>query len=139
MTTKEIAKSWFANIDAQNFDGVKELMASNHKFHNPMTPAPIGAEEHLGMMQMMTSSFKGEHHLDQFIQEGNSVVVRGRWSGKHAGEFNGVAATGNNVQFSWIDIFEVENGKVTNEYFEMNPMSIMAQIGAMEPQKTDHE
>lgn len=134
MTPKEIAKTWFANIDAKNFEGVKYLMASNHTFHNPMTPAPVGVEEHLGMMQMMTSSFDGQHHLDQLIEEGNCVVVRGHWSGKHVGEFNGVPATGNEVIFPWIDIFEMVEGKVTKEYFELNPMSIMAQIGGMENQ-----
>ena len=131
MTNKEIAKAWFASIDANNFDAVKTLMDTEHQFHSPMTPAPVGVNEHIGMMQMMTTAFKGQHYLDLFISEGDYVTVRGRWTGKHTGEFNGVPATGNQVQFSWMDIFQIVNGKVVNEYFEMNPMAIMQQIGAM--------
>ncbi|MEX0968138.1 MAG: ester cyclase [Bacteroidia bacterium] len=132
MTAKAIAKAWFNGIDSRNFEGVKKLMAPNHKFHNPMSPQPIEVEEHIGMMQMMTSAFEGKHHIDQLIEDGNHVVARGHWSGKHVGEFNGVPATGNDLTFSWMDLFEIVDGKVANEYFEMNPLSIMSQIGAME-------
>jgi predicted ester cyclase len=129
MTNKEIAKAWFADIDSNNFDGVKTLMDSRHAFHNPMTLEPAGKDQHIGMMQMMTTSFKGQHHVELLISEGEYVTVKGKWSGTHAGEFNGVPATNKHVEFSFIDIFRIINGKVTDEYFEMNPMSIMMQIG----------
>lgn len=132
MTPKEVATNWFACIDKRDFDGVRTLLAEGHTFHNPMTPVPIGVEEHIGMVQQMTSSWDGEHHLDHVLQEGNYVTVVGRWSGKHIGEFNGVPATGKHVEFSWIDVLEVVDGKINNEFFEMNPMSIMAQLGVME-------
>jgi predicted ester cyclase len=129
MTNKELVTAWFANIDSENFDSIKNLMDSNHKFFNPMTPAPVGVDEHLGMMQMMTSAFSGKHHLDLMLEDGNHVVVKGHWSGKHTGTFNGVSATGNDVTFTFVDIFLIENGKVTKEHLELNPMSIMMQIG----------
>ena|SRR5688500_18276107 len=131
MTNKEIAKAWFSAIDSKKFEAVKTLMDSKHTFQNPMTPAPVGIEEHLGMMQMMTSAFEGEHVLEQILTEGEYVTVRGKWQGKHTGDFNGIAPTGNNVRFTFMDIFHVVNGKVVEEYFEMNPMAIMAQIGAV--------
>jgi predicted ester cyclase len=83
------------------------------------------------MMQMMTTAFKGQHHLDLVITEGNHLVVKGYWTGKHAGTFNGIPASDKTVTFTWIDIFEIVNGKVVTEYFEMNPMSIMQQISAV--------
>lgn len=130
MTNKEIVKAWFDSIDKKKFETVKELMDKNHVFHNPMTPAPIGQEQHLGMMNMMTSSFNGKHELELFIEEKNYVTVRGKWVGLHTGEFNGIPATNKKVEFTFIDIFHIENGKVAEEYFEMNPMAIMSQISA---------
>ncbi len=130
MTNKEIAKAWFARIDEKNFDGVKALMNSNHSFSSPMTPEPVAADQHIGMMQMMTSSFEGQHHLDLLISDGEYVTVKGKWAGRHTGEFQGIAPTQKPVDFSFIDIFHIINGKVAEEYFEMNPMAIMAQIGA---------
>ena len=130
MTNKDIAKAWFAAIDKKDFAAVKKLMAADHQFHNPMTPGPVGPDQHIGMMQMMTGAFTGEHVLDLLVSEGNHVAVRGRWRGKHTGEFNGIPATNKPVEFSWIDIFEIKDGKVAREAFEMNPMAMMAQIGA---------
>lgn len=131
MTNKEIVKKWFSHIDAKSFDSIKSLMDTNHKFYNPMTPAPIGAEEHIGMMKMMTDALTGEHSLDLVLEDGNHVVVKGHWSGKHTGTFNGISATQKDVMFTFVDIMLIENGKVTKEHLEMNPMAIMAQIGAV--------
>ncbi len=131
MTNNEIAKEWFDAIDANNFDKVKSLMDSKHSFQNPMTPAPVGIDEHIGMMQMMTSALKGQHHVELLISEGEYLTAKGRWAGKHIGVFMGVPATNNDVAFSWIDVFHIVNGKVVEEHMEMNPMAIMTQIGAM--------
>ncbi|MBI2718789.1 MAG: ester cyclase [Rhizobiales bacterium] len=83
------------------------------------------------MMQQMTSAFTGAHQLDLLIDDGSHVAVRGHWNGTHTGDFDGMRATGRPVSFTWIDIFEIRNGKVVREAFETNPMAIMAQIDAM--------
>jgi predicted ester cyclase len=130
MTNKEIVKAWFKAIDTNNYDSLKALMHEQHAFSNPMTPAPVGIQEHLGMIKGTTDALGGEHVLDLVLQDGEYVVVRGSWNGKHIGEFNGIAATGKPVHFTFTDIFHIVDGKVKEEYFELNPMAIMAQIGA---------
>ena len=131
MTNKEIAKAWFAAIDKKDYSTIKNLMHPEHRFHNPMTSAPIGVDEHIGMMQNMNSAFTGEHRLELILEEGNHVAVHGRWKGTHTGEFNGIPATNNPVEFTFTDIFEIVNGKVRKEAFELNPMTLMVQIGAV--------
>ena len=131
MTSTDFVKSWFQNIDSGNFEANRQLMAPNHQFHNPMTPAPVDADGHIGMMQMMTSAFEGTHNIDFVVAEGNRVAVRGHWSGKHTGTFEGIPATGNEVRFGFADFFELADGKLADEHFEMNPMAIMQQIGAV--------
>ena len=130
MTNKELAKKWYGLIDAKDLAGLQGLLDPRHRFQNPMTPAPVGVDEHIGMMQMMTSALKGGHVLEKLLAEGDYVTVGGRWKGTHVGEFNGIPATGNRVEFTFIDILHFENGKLTDEHLEMNPMAIMAQIGA---------
>jgi predicted ester cyclase len=131
MTPKDFITTWFAQIDGKKFDSLKKMMDNKHQFDNPMTPAPVGSDDHVGMMQMMTTSFDGKHLLDKVITDGEWVTARGRWTGKHTGEFNGIPATGKPVEFSWMDMMHIVNGKVVEEYFEMNPMTIMNQIGAV--------
>ena len=132
MTPKEFTKKWFANIDSKKFDDLNQMMDKNHQFFNPSTPGPVDREQHLGMIQMMTGALgESQHHTDVILSEGEWVTVRGRVSCKHTGEFNGIPATGKKVEFSWIDVMHIVNGKVVEEYLEFNPMSIMQQIGAV--------
>ena len=130
MTNKELARKWFATIDAKDFAGLAGMAAPGHRFYNPMMPIPAGTEEHLGLIRMMTTALEGAHHLEQVLSEGDCAVVRGRWKGKHVGDFNGVPATGKTVEFSFIDVMDFAGGKLGEEHIEMNPMAIMAQIGA---------
>jgi steroid delta-isomerase-like uncharacterized protein len=131
MTNKEFAKAWFKAIDAQDYATLKGRMASDHVFHNPMAPAPLDAAEHIGMIQMMMSAFKGEHSITLMVEDDSHVVVRGRWKGTHTGPFNGVPASNKTVEFTFTDVMEIKNGKLSREALEMNPMAIMTQIGAM--------
>lgn len=131
MDLKQFARDWFANIDEKNWDGIDKMIAPDHKFRNSMSPAPLGKEEHLGMMKAMTAGFTGAHELNMIFTDGEHVGISGRWKGKHTGEFNGVPATGNDVNFTFVDMMHVVNGRVVNEHMELNPMTFMQQIGAM--------
>jgi predicted ester cyclase len=129
MTPKEFIKTWFAKIDANQYDELERMMDNNHQFNNPMTPAAANKEQHLGMIKMMSTTFtENKHQLDVIVSEGDWVTARGRVNCKHTGDFNGMAGTNKKVEFSWIDVMHIVNGKVKEEYFEMNPMSIMQQI-----------
>ena len=130
MNPKDFARRWFAHIDARDFAALKGLLDPRHSFRNPMTPAPVGVEEHLGMLESMTTALQGAHVLDRLVVEGDYVAVSGRWQGRHVGEFNGIPATGNKVEFTFMDMLHFENGKLTDEHLEMNPMAILGQIGA---------
>ena len=52
MTHKEIVKKWFSHIDTNSFNELRNLMDGNHRFQNPMTPAPIGVDEHMELNPM---------------------------------------------------------------------------------------
>ena len=132
MTPKEFAKKWFSAIDAKNYTGLKNMLADNHQFHNPVVPQAMDREGHINMMQTMLGAFSnGEHHIEQLISEGDWVVVRGRWTGKHTGDFNGIPATGKTVDFTITDILHVVNDRLAEEYMEWNLATLLSQVGAM--------
>lgn len=69
--------------------------------------------------------------VDDLIAEGDKVVVRGTWTGTHLGEFMGIPATGNAVNFGVMDEFRISGGKIKEHWGLMDAMSLMQQIGAM--------
>jgi predicted ester cyclase len=128
MTNKEFATKWFATIDAKDTAGLNSMMAPSHSFNNPMGPA-LDADGHIGMMGMWYASFDNfRHTLEHTISEGEWITIRGKVQMKHTGEFNGIPATGRDISLSWIDMMQIKDGKVANEYMEFNPMTMMAQL-----------
>ena len=68
-----------------------------------------------------TNGFPGNVHIIQnYIQQGNQVVIEWLFTAQHKGEFGGVPATGNQVQLPGCSVYTVEKGQITrgNLYFD---------------------
>ena len=131
MSNKDIITDWFASIDANNFEKNAAMLAEDHMFYNPMMPGPANKEQHLELIKATTGALTGKHIIWRTHSDGDFAIVEAQWKGTHTGEFNGIPATGKPVQFTFIDVMEIKDGKISNEHMELNPMAIMAQIGAM--------
>lgn len=70
----------------------------------------------------------GCHQIDEIIAEGDKVVTRGMFSGTHQGELMGVPPTGKRVQFSFIHIDRIVDGKVVKHWGQADLFSMMQQL-----------
>lgn len=65
-----------------------------------------------------------------FIEEGDKVVVRSRFTGTQIADFAGIPATGKPIEIMTIDIHQFEDGKVIKTWHLENWMAAMAQLTA---------
>ena len=93
-----------------------------------LLPGPGGVTEWAIMIRNGFPNIKMTE--EQFIAEGDRVVGRFVAQATHGGEFMGVAATGNQVTFSGINIMRVAEGKIVEHWVNYDTMGIMQQIGA---------
>lgn len=129
---KEIVARFLQMMDAQDWASLRELMHPEHVFHWPMAPEPLSRDGHLELNRNFRSSFSEFRHIvDEQLEDGDRVVTRGRVRMRHTGEFNGVPATGNEIDVGFIDIIELEDGKNREEWLQLDAMGLMAGIGAM--------
>jgi predicted ester cyclase len=129
MTNNEIARMWLTHSDHNSIDNLKDLMHSNHKFYNSLTPHPLGIEEHLRMLYKMANTFSNQvHHIDLLLADGDYIAVRGRLTAIHSGEFRGIEATNKPIEVSFNLIMQILEGQIADEFMELNPMSIIAQL-----------
>lgn len=70
-----------------------------------------------------------ELYADEMTAEGNRVVVRARFKGRHEGDFNGIPPTHKQVEFTFAIGYEMENGKITHHWMVADQMSLMEQLG----------
>ncbi len=69
--------------------------------------------------------------VQEQVAEGEKVVSRWTVRGTHQGEFFGVAVTGNQVEFTGIQIDRFEGGKIVEEWAEFDLLGAMRQMGAV--------
>ena len=91
-----------------------------------------GIEE---MRQMLTTFRSGFPDLraapGEMVAQADLVVVRLGMRGTHLGEFQGVGATGNPVAFTATNSYRVVDGKIVEEWWQMDLLALMQQIGAV--------
>jgi len=107
---------------------LKSMIAKDHQFHNPMAAVPLSADEHIGMITMMTTAFDGQHTIDTILSEGDIVAVSGVWSGTHVGDFNGIPPTGRDVEFSFNEIITFSGGKIQKQQLEFDTATFSSQL-----------
>lgn len=131
-TNKEIVSNFFRVMDSGDWAAVRELMHPEHSFHWPSAPEPMSRDGHLELTENFRKSFTElEHVIEQQLEDGDKVVLRGHVRMRHTGEFNGIPATGNLLEIGFMDIVRLEDGKNREEWALLDVMGLMAGIGAM--------
>jgi len=70
--------------------------------------------------------------IDEVIAEGDRVLARLRFQGRHTGEFQGVPATGKAVDIAVMDFFHVAGGRLAEHWALMDNLTMLKQIGAVD-------
>ena len=74
--------------------------------------------------------------VDELIGEGDDILVSGKLSGTHEGDFYGMAATGNKVSWTGCAIFRFRGPQVIARWQEFDALGLMAQIQPPAPGAT---
>jgi steroid delta-isomerase-like uncharacterized protein len=110
------------------FDEVLAPTYVNYSFPAP-TPGPEGFKQ---VMAMFFQAFPDiQETTEDIIAEGDKVATRGYFTGTHKGEFMNIPATGKQVTVSYIDIWRVENGKLVENWVQMDLLGMLQQLGVI--------
>lgn len=64
------------------------------------------------------------------VAESGRVVTRKSFTGTHDGEFMGIPASGNSIDFEVIDILQVNDDQITDHWMVGDMLRLMQQVGA---------
>lgn len=117
-------------IGAGNFDMLDELLHEDFVEHEAMPGMPTGRDAPRAMTEMMRSAFPDMRaEVDDIIEEGDKLAVRGRFLGTHEGEFMGIPATGRSFEVNVMDVLQFEGGKVVAHWGVTDTAGMMEQLG----------
>ena len=125
-----LIRNFLKELDAGNWEMFKEVLADEYKLYFPSNAPAISKEEQINDVYSNLKSFpKWEHEIKDFIAKGDQVVVHIIDKTTHEGEFQGIPATGNKIEFGNIIIFRIKDGKIIEAVQEADVLGWMMQLG----------
>ncbi|MFQ5825053.1 MAG: ester cyclase [bacterium] len=128
---KELMRKSFQEWNKGNFDFFMEATTPAYVYYSPSgNPNPMSREETVENVKVFWKGFPDiSVNIEELIAVGDKIIVRLIARGTHEGEFMGIPATGNKIEFSGIIISRIENGKFVEEWEEMDTLGLMMQLG----------
>ena len=118
-------------FNKRNLAIVDTLCAANVVNHG-LGPGVSGTEGTKRSAGMYLAAFPDLHFtFEDFIAEGDQVVVRWTSSGTQQGELMGMPPTGKKFSATGIEIYRFEGGKIVEHWLESDVLGMLQQLGAL--------
>lgn len=132
-TRKEIVRQMNEEVwGAGRLELIDEYVARDYREHNNAAPetlkGPAGYKENVQMARRAFPDMAVE--TEHLIAEGSKVVNHYTITGTHTGPMMGIEPTGNEVGFSGIAIIRFEEGKIVEDWSNVDVLGLMDQISA---------
>jgi steroid delta-isomerase-like uncharacterized protein len=114
----------------RDFEKIREFFAPNFAYYSPSNSEPLNQDEVIEKVQMFLKAFPDLTVIyEDIIAKGDNVIVREITRCTHQVEAYGIPPTGNEIEYSEIAIFRIENGKIAEVRIEPDSLGFMRQLG----------
>ena len=114
--------------DERAFNELLHPDVIDHSRPPGIAPGAEGVRQQFDGFRAAFSDFRATI-LDQ-VAEGDKVVTRKRFRGTHQAPFQGIEATGREVEIHVIDIVRVSNDQIVEHWNCVDRLGLLAQLGA---------
>jgi steroid delta-isomerase-like uncharacterized protein len=123
---KDIVTRWNQGYHARNPEVFEEFLAED--YHIGKMDREAHKQRSIAGWQSGAFSDHG-FEVHDTIAEGDKVVVRWTMWGTHTGTFLGVPPTHKVITTSGINIYQIKDGKIVEEWGSVDMLSVMQQLG----------
>lgn len=123
---------FFEEVDKENYRFVEsELISPNYQDHMVGSDQSKSWSELQEIVNVWHKGFPDlSHSIEEVFSSGDRVAIRGTTRGTHKGEFAGFAPTGKQIVLTFICIFRVEDGKLTDRWPQFDYHGWLEQLRA---------
>ena len=135
---KDLVRRYLACSNDRDIQGMNALRAPGFLAHVPSqgsigTSAPISAEVLNRDLLMISTAFPDLHNeIQELVEEGDRVVVRGELSGTFKNALGDVPPTGLRIAWDTVHLYRVENDLLAEAWFVTDTLSLLRQAGAVQ-------
>lgn len=136
MTDKNLAlvqRYYQEIVDQGKLDVADELFTpsfvSHHNDPVGLPPGPAGVKAFVAQTRAGFSDFR--LRVEDIFAEDDLVAARWTMAGTHDGAFFGLQPTGKKVAWEGVAISRVVDGKIVEDWFNFDQLSLLMQLGAI--------
>ena len=128
---KDMMQASFQAWNERRSEYFLQITTPDYAYYSPSSnPTPMSREDAIELMRTFHQAFPDViWKIEDMVAEGDRLTTRFVGNGTHTGELMGIPATGNAIKVSGIIISRIENGKIAEEWEEMDNMGLMDQLG----------
>lgn len=118
-------------INRGDLGAVDELLAEEYTEHSSLIPGlPAGREGAKQQFALLHAAFPDlSVTLEDTVAEDDRVASRSTWRATHRGEWLGLQATGQILEFSQLEIVRIRRGRITEHWGSAQAQNLMQLLG----------
>lgn len=130
---KQICRDYFSAFLKRDEVWMKQHIAADFVRHDPGLPFQVkGPEGVLQLHDALLPAFPDMTlPLEDFVAEGEKVLVRLRVLGTHLGPFGDMAASGRKIDIGVLDLFQIRDGVLVEHWALLDNLGMLKQLGAL--------
>ncbi len=130
-SSRELANKFYEILDTKNFGDLEKIIHTDYVNHTIPIPGK-GPELMSEIVKMFDSAFPDlKITVEGSMELANKTAAWGYWQGSHMGEFNGIPRTGKPLKVNYIEVWSEEDGKLRENWVQMDMVGMMQQMGVM--------
>ena len=132
-SNKQLCRDYFQAFVAGDTAWIERHIAPDFVRHDPGLPfevrGPAGVKQlHDALMPAFPDM---KLPLEDFVAEGEKVLVRLRVQGTHTGAFGDMAPTGRKIDIGLLDLFQIRDGVLIEHWALLDNLGMLKQLGAL--------
>jgi steroid delta-isomerase-like uncharacterized protein len=130
----EIQRQMIEAWNRRDWSAFRHFLHSGYRYTGPDGKEEAGPEAGLGIAQMYANAFPdGRLEVQNSFGAEDTSVTEMIVSGTHQADLKGIPATGKRIELRVANIVEIREGKVYREREYFDVMSMMTQLGVLQP------
>ncbi len=137
---KTIVEHYYGELNRGNVTVVDDLFDRDYVAHDPSLPSEMreGRDKLKSMIERSRAAFPDQRfELDDVTAEEDRVAFRVKFVGHLAGEWDGLDHDGRQISYTGMGMFRIEDGKISEGWFNFDHHRFLRQLGALPPETRD--
>lgn len=132
-TNKQLCRDYFKAFLAGDTEWMKRHIAPGFVRHDPGLPFEVRGPDGVAKLHdaLMPAFPDMQLPLEDFVAEGEKVLVRLTIRATHTGPFGDLAATGKRIEVPVLDLFQIRDGVLIEHWALLDNLGMMKQLGAL--------